>query len=90
MSKLKQELETLAEKYSLPSITTWQQGYFIDQPKYSSMSEGWKKEQRSRENTIIRPGGGTNNPLFQVRGAENDAKIAAYLQEVAELLGAQK
>lgn len=80
------ELTKLAVKFGIPSITTWQQGYFIDSPDYALMGEDWKKEQRSRENTLIRPGGGMNNALFQVTGAENDAKIAAYLQLLGELL----
>lgn len=86
MSKLTKDLDALAEKYEVPSITTWEQGYFLDLPQYSSMSESWKKEQKIKENTLIRPGGGTNNGLFQVSGAENNSKIAAYLQEVSELL----
>lgn len=82
------ELQKLADKYGLPSITTWKQGVFIDSPRYSHMDEEWKEEARAHEHCVVRPGGGTNNALFQVLGGPDPASIVAYLQELGELLAA--
>lgn len=86
--KLQLKLESLANKYSLPSIIIWKQGRFIDQPKYTNMSDEWKNEQQLREQTLIRPHGGNNNALFQVcnSNANGEPFIAAYLDELGELL----
>ena len=85
-SQTKETLQSIAERYGLPSITTWQQGYFMNQDKYKHMGEDWRKEQIHREQTLIRPYGGTNNALFQITGSEYDQKITAYLQTIAEYL----
>lgn len=83
---IQKEFQKLADEWGLPEISTWQQGRFIDQPKYNRMGADWKQEQSDRERTLIRPGGGTNNALFQVSGAEDNAMIAAYISEVASIV----
>lgn len=37
-------------------IKTWQQGHFIDQPKYQNMSDDWKAERCREEAMLVRPG----------------------------------
>lgn len=86
MSDLLKQLDDLASEFSLPSITEWQQGKFIDGPQYSHMGEKWKAEQEAREETLIRPGGGTNNALFQVRLSAAAPEIAEYLEELGRIL----
>jgi hypothetical protein len=78
----RKKLDQLAKKYDLPSITTWKQGKFIDFPQYRNSPEHWKEEKRREEQTFIRPGGGTNNALFKIDGAFDNANIAKYLEEL--------
>lgn len=83
---LSTKLNDLADKYEIPSIITWRQGRFIDGPDYKRWPQELKDKAEVAERRRIRPGGGKNNPLFQVAGSANDSNIAAYLSEVAELL----
>jgi len=80
------KIQTLANEYDLPSITTWKQGHFIDNPRYNKMGVDWKERQTEREKTLIRPYGGTNNGLFQVSGTDRATDITAYLEKVGEVL----
>lgn len=80
--ELVEKIQTLANDFDLPNITTWKQGRFIDMPRYNTMGAEWKKEQEQRELTLIRPYGGTNNALFQVSGTGRATDIAAYLEEI--------
>lgn len=84
--ELKDDLKRLSDEWGLPDFRTWRRGRFIDQPQYNRMGADWKREQELREVTLIRPHGGTNNALFQISGAEDNAKIVAYISEVASLL----
>jgi hypothetical protein len=84
--ELASRIDGLADKYGLPSITTWKQGHFLDSPRYSHESDAWKAEQEARERTLIRPGGGTNNGLFQVSHSEDDALIVKYLENIGSYL----
>jgi hypothetical protein len=86
VTKILAEIDIMAAKRDIPSITTWQQGQYIDMPQYNRMPSKWKREQALREETIIRPYGGTNNPLFAVIGAENPAAITGYLETVGQYL----
>lgn len=86
MNKLRSELDELADKHNIPSITTWYQGYFKYQRQYRNQPKSWIDEQDRREKTIIRPHGGTNNALFKITGSQDDANIANYLEELGKLL----
>lgn len=84
--KMLDEIDDIAEGLSIPSITTWRQGRFIDSPKYYKMGDKWRHEQEEREKTLIRPYGGTNNALFQVSGYVDNEVIAEYLEAVGKVL----
>jgi hypothetical protein len=86
MSDLRKKLDELADEFSLPSITEWKQGKFIYQPQYSKMGERWKYDQKEHEESLIRPGGGTNNALFQVKGNSSPEVITEYLEALGKLL----
>lgn len=90
MGKLQEELQQLADSLNIPNIITWKQGEFINSPKYDHMGEQWKFEQEEREQTLIRPGGGTNNALFQVSGYPDPSVITEYLEAVGKLLAEYK
>lgn len=85
-AQLKSELEKLAGIHNVPSITVWQQGRFIDSPRYDGHSQEWKDHADKYERMLIRPYGGTNNALFKVDRSDNDANIAEYIAAVGALL----
>jgi hypothetical protein len=85
-SKLSVKLDKLAEEYNLPSITTWMQGRFIDNPRYDNIGSVAKSVHEQREKTLIRPGGGTNNALFRVTMTDYEEIIPKYLEEVGKIL----
>jgi hypothetical protein len=85
-AELKSELEKLAGKFNVPSITVWQQGRFIDSPRYQHHPQEWKDSADRHERMLIRPYGGTNNALFMVRNNEDEANIAEYIAAVGALL----
>lgn len=36
-------------------ISSWQQGHFVDQPKYDHLGDFWKDERRQAERHLVRP-----------------------------------
>ncbi|BAP94495.1 hypothetical protein [Aurantimonas phage AmM-1] len=66
------------------NIRTWQQGAFIDQPKYARMSDEWKNEQRRTEALLVRPGP-KENAICTARDPEAARWIAHRLNLAAQL-----
>lgn len=62
----------------------WQQGQFIDMPKYKHMSDEWKEERRSEEKLLVRPFE-TGNAICKATSEEEAIWIAKRLNLAANI-----
>lgn len=68
----------------LNGIAHWQQGQFVDMPKYRKMPPEWKEESRFREKFTVRPSP-TGNAIAHAVEHDMAAWIAKRLNRAATL-----
>ena len=65
-------------------IKTWQQGHFVDQPRYKKWSEQRKKNSEHLENLLVRPTP-TENAICKCETPYDSEWIASRLNLASEL-----
>lgn len=65
-------------------IQSWQQGQFLDQPKYEKMGDLWKDDRRKEERHLVRPAP-TDNAVCWCPDPEDAEWIAQRLNLASKL-----
>jgi len=68
----------------LKNVTTWSQGYFVDQPQYQRWTEEQKERANESESHLVRPFP-TENAICYCPTPENAEWISNRLNKVADL-----